>query len=199
MDSIAKCKKMLYNILGGKNMSFWEIIGRNLLGYDLIIFAAMFITVFLLVKAKDANKDLYSVLGEPCVKRKENGLKLESKKKLKEASEAEIMDIRLKQDKLYGAFVTLVSVFPLLGMIGTVYALLKLDLSGSSNSITNNFFGALTSTFWGAVFGVGFKIADCFLAPLIEDANERYRIGIERRNLDFNEKEEEHEAEQDIS
>ena len=180
-------------------MSFWEIIGRNLLGYDSIIFIVMFITVFLLARAKNANKNLYSVLGEPCVKRKENSLKLESTRKLKEASEAEIMEIRLIQDKLYGAFVTLVSVFPLLGMIGTVYALLKLDLTGTGDSITNNFFGALTSTFWGAIFGVGFKIADCFLNPLIEDANERYRIGIERRNLDFSEKGEEHEAESDIS
>ena len=180
-------------------MNFWEIIGKNLLGYDIIIFIVMFITIFLLIRAKKANDDLYSVLGEPCVKRKENDLKLEATKKLKEASEAEIMEIRLKQDKLYGAFVTLVSVFPLLGMIGTVLALLKLDLSGSDASITNNFFGALTSTFWGAVFGVGFKIADCFLAPLVEDANERYRIGIERRNLDFNEKGEKNEKSPDIS
>ncbi|MCH5349297.1 MAG: MotA/TolQ/ExbB proton channel family protein [Oscillospiraceae bacterium] len=182
-------------------MSFWEIIGKNLLGYDLIIFIIMIATVFLLVSARNANKNLYSVLGEPCVKRKENNLKLEPTRKLKEASEAEIMEIRLKQDKLYGAFVTFVSVFPLLGMIGTVYALLKLDLTGSNDNITNNFFGALTSTFWGAIFGVVFKIADCILNPLIEDANERYRIGIERRNLDSvsGEKGEEDETKQDIS
>lgn len=94
------------------------------------------------------------------------------------------MEIHFKQDKFYGFFVNLVSIFPLLGMIGTVLALLSLDLSADNGSITTNFFGALTSTFWGAVFGTVFKIADSSVSTKIEMANEKYNIGIQRKNLD---------------
>lgn len=167
-------------------MSFGYILLKNIFGYDLIIFFAMIAALFFFIKSRQANKHLYSVLGEPCIKRKENGLKLEATRKLETASEAEIMEIRLKQDKLYGAFTTIISVFPLLGMIGTVYSLLRLDMTDTTGgNITDNFWVALTSTFWGAIFGVIFKLLDCSLNPLIEDANERYRIGIDRRTLDI--------------
>ena len=166
-------------------MSFLNILIKNIIGYDLIIFGAMIAAFYLFFASKKANKHLYAVLGEPCIKRKENGLKLEATRKLEAASEAEIMEIRLKQDKLYGAFTAVISIFPLLGMIGTVYSLLCLDMTDTGGNITDNFWIALTSTFWGAVFGVVFKLLDCTLNPLIEDANERYRIGIDRGNLDI--------------
>ena len=44
-------------------------------------------------------------------------------------------------------------------MFGTVAALLGLDLSaGDMTNIKNNFFVALTSTAWGIIFSVIFKI-----------------------------------------
>ena len=179
-------------------MSFGSILLKNAFGYDIIIFIAMIAALVLFFESRKANKHLYSVLGESFVKRKENGLKPEITSKMEAASEAEIMEIRLKQDKLYGAFTTIISIFPLLGMIGTVVSLLRLDMTDMSGNVTDNFWVALTSTFWGAVFGVVFKLVDCYLNPLIEDANERYRIGIERRTLDSAEKSDEIETEQNI-
>lgn len=60
---------------------------------------------------------------------------------------------------VYNLFVTGISIFPLLGMLGTVSGLLGLDLAaGDMSNIKNNFFMALTSTAWGIVFSIIFKV-----------------------------------------
>lgn len=66
--------------------------------------------------------------------------------------------------------VTNISIFPLLGMFGTVSALLSLDLSsGDMSNLKANFFAALTSTAWGIVFSVVFKILYSFIVDYIEE------------------------------
>ena len=60
----------------------------------------------------------------------------------------------------YNLLTTGISIFPLLGMFGTVGALLGLDMSAADMAnIKHNFFLALTSTAWGIIFSVVFKIA----------------------------------------
>lgn len=70
----------------------------------------------------------------------------------------------------YTMFVTLISIFPLLGMFGTVTALLGLDLtSTASESAKASFFNALTSTTWGIIFSVIFKVINAIFASSIEN------------------------------
>ena len=72
--------------------------------------------------------------------------------------------------KCYTIFVTLISIFPLLGMFGTVVGLLGLDLaSGDMENIKNNFFIALTSTAWGIIFSMGFKFLHALMASGVEE------------------------------
>lgn len=72
--------------------------------------------------------------------------------------------------KYYTIFTTAITIFPLLGMLGTVFGLLGLDLStGDMTNIKNNFFIALTSTAWGIIFSVFFKIVHAFVADGIEE------------------------------
>ncbi|MBP3270765.1 MAG: MotA/TolQ/ExbB proton channel family protein [Ruminococcus sp.] len=63
------------------------------------------------------------------------------------------------------------SVFPLLGMFGTVKSLLNLPslTEGDISAVQNSFFTALTSTAWGIIFAVIFKIIGSAIAPGIED------------------------------
>lgn len=69
----------------------------------------------------------------------------------------------------YNLFVTTISIFPLLGMLGTVWALLQLDLSvGDMENIKNNFFHALTSTAWGIIFSIIFKFFYAIFANRFE-------------------------------
>ncbi len=68
----------------------------------------------------------------------------------------------------YTLFVTFISLFPLLGMFGTVKALLELDLSGDLEVIKLKFFNALTSTAWGIIFSVIFKIIHALVQSWME-------------------------------
>lgn len=71
--------------------------------------------------------------------------------------------------KWHNIFITLISFFPLLGMLGTVVALLRLDLTEANESVKNNFFDALTSTAWGIVFSLIFKAANAFIETEVQD------------------------------
>lgn len=72
--------------------------------------------------------------------------------------------------RLYTVFTTMITIFPLLGMLGTVCGLLGLDLAnGDMSNIKNNFFVALTSTAWGIIFSVIFKIVNAFVSDGIEE------------------------------
>lgn len=72
--------------------------------------------------------------------------------------------------KAYTMFVTMISIFPLLGMLGTVIGLLGLDLAGGDmENIKNNFFIALTSTAWGIIFSVVYKVCNAFMSDYVEE------------------------------
>ncbi len=158
---------------------------KNLHGYDFIIVAISLVNFFVFLRTKKSNKKLLDSFDEQLIKRKENGNKIEVLRKQRNYSEAELMEIHFEQDKFYGYFVNIISIFPLLGMIGTVLALISLDLNADNVDITNNFFSALTSTFWGAFFGFLFKLLDSGISSKIEKANEKYNLGIQRKNLDL--------------
>ncbi|MBQ2823429.1 MAG: MotA/TolQ/ExbB proton channel family protein [Oscillospiraceae bacterium] len=72
-------------------------------------------------------------------------------------------------DIFYTIFITTISIYPLLGMFGTVQALLSLDMSGDMNGLKENFFHALTSTAWGIIFAVIFKMINAIAKPGIEN------------------------------
>lgn len=87
-----------------------------------------------------------------------------------------IFDSYRKMNTQYTLFITLISIFPLLGMLGTVLALLGLDMSSAEaiNNAKNNFFGALTSTAWGIIFAVVFKIVNAKFFADVEDLIQRH-------------------------
>ena len=72
-------------------------------------------------------------------------------------------------------FVTLITIFPLLGMLGTVKSLLVLNF-GDENAILNaksSFFDALTSTAWGIIFAILFKVINAVISKHTEDNIEK--------------------------
>ncbi len=87
-----------------------------------------------------------------------------------------IFDSYRKMNTQYTLFITLISIFPLLGMLGTVLALLGLDMSSAEaiSNAKNNFFGALTSTAWGIIFAVAFKIVNAKFFADVEDLIQRH-------------------------
>lgn len=77
--------------------------------------------------------------------------------------------------KNYVLFTTIITIFPLLGMLGTVSSLLGLDMSNPEaiNNAKDNFFYALSSTFFGIIFAIGFKWLNALTLYDIEDISER--------------------------
>lgn len=81
---------------------------------------------------------------------------------------------------LYEIFLTGITIFPLLGLFGTVRALLGLDLTDDLAGAQQHFFDALTSTAWGIVFAVIFKCANAFISSWVEHTLEETAEMIER-------------------
>ena len=94
---------------------------------------------------------------------------IKERKELNKDNKKSIYGHAKAASKSYTIFLTIISIFPLLGMLGTVFGLLGLDLaSGDMENIKNNFFIALTSTAWGIIFSVFFKVLDAFFLDDIE-------------------------------
>lgn len=87
----------------------------------------------------------------------------------------DIKDYYKKILKNYVLFTTIISIFPLLGMLGTVSSLLVIDTNSSEaiSSARGSFFSALSSTFLGIIFAIGFKWLNACSLYDIDDILER--------------------------
>ena len=139
-----------YDSRQGDEMKFFVEMGKSIGEWiNIIIFITAAIAAVLLVFSKNFAKDIEHYF---------------------ETSDCKLKDsVYYTLDICYTLFITLISIFPLLGMLGTVQALLKLDMTQERTSLQNNFFSALTSTAWGIIFAIGFKIANSFVQPKIEN------------------------------
>lgn len=72
-------------------------------------------------------------------------------------------------EMLNNLYVTIVSLFPLLGMLGTVKALMDLDMAGDMEGLKNNFFQALDTTVQGIICAVVFKLIYAFIQHTVEE------------------------------
>ena len=145
-----------------------NILLMNIKGYDFIIvifFAVTFIvSVISFILANKLHKKLNPSVDSS---NSETSIK-EINKELSETKNNEIKNKRKNAVWGYSIFTNLIAIFPLLGILGTVYSLLK--LVSDSSDVTGSFYGALTSTFWGIVCAIIFKLFDAFfIAPLMEE------------------------------
>ena len=90
--------------------------------------------------------------------------------------------MRNRTGSLYSLFVNLTGIFPLLGILGTVISLL--GMVGDMTNVQDNFYGALTSTFWGLVFAIIFKFLDGIISAKIEDNEKNVQLYLERNNAE---------------
>ena len=83
-----------------------------------------------------------------------------------------LLEVRAKANLWYAVFCNITSLFPLMGMFGTVISLIPMvELIGSEAG--GAFFTALTSTFWGILWAMLCKALDPFLSTRLED-NEKH-------------------------
>lgn len=77
-------------------------------------------------------------------------------------------------NSFYNLFTVIISLFPMLGMLGTVLGLLNLDLTQeNTDNLKQSFFFALETTAWGLVFSIFWKLVHSFLQDGVESAIEK--------------------------
>ncbi len=142
-------------------------IFSNFFGFDILIFIAALFNGFIFYVVKSTSDKLRSKMTRKIYVPHFKVSRKETDDEVAALREEEVLDMRDRTNRFYSLFVNITAIFPLLGILGTVVSLLGL-VSDMSN-VTGNFYGALTSTFWGLIFAIVFKFLDGIVAPQIEN------------------------------
>ena len=162
-------------------MSVFQVILKNLLGFDLIIFVAAALNgVCYYLARRNANalyRKLHMIVFVPSRRSDPESVS----RAIRDIDEEQVVAMRKRSESLYSVYVNVTAIFPLLGILGTVVSLLP--MVSELADMQTNFFAALTSTFWGLVFAILFKLLDGFLSSRMEDNDKAMNLLLERREL----------------
>ena len=160
-----------------------EVIFKNFLSFDFIIFILAIINGVILVQTIRFSRKLYDALNPYCwIPGGEASLaEIQGKftRRNRVDSESDIIRLRRRMNAFYIIYENLTAIFPLLGLLGTVVALIPL-VNSMGEVPTGLFFSALTSTMWGIIFAIAFKVANGYVASGIEDNEKNIDIYLQR-------------------
>jgi chemotaxis protein MotA len=156
----------------------FSVIFMNFWGYDLIIFLVAVLTAVMFFYLRRSADELYNKMHLTVFVPDGSSSRREADNDISDLRETDLVQMRNHTGKLYSIFVNLTGIFPLLGILGTVVSLL--GLVADSTDVTGNFYGALTSTFWGLIFAIIFKFLDGVISSRIEDNEKSVALFLER-------------------
>ena len=160
-----------------------EILFKNFLSFDFIIFIMALVNAVILVQTFRLARKLYDALNPYCwIPGGEASLReIQGKfsRRNRIDSESDIVRLRRAMNGFYVAFENITAIFPLLGLLGTVVSLIPL-VNNMGDVPTGLFFSALTSTMWGIIFAIAYKFANAFIASRIEDNEKNMDIYLQR-------------------
>jgi len=157
-------------------MGILRIFGESFLKFDFLIFLAAGANLYVFLQVKKYTELLYHHFN-PVDRESRLPGKGQEKVRTHTAGRAkltseELLEGRVKMNQTYGMFVNITAIFPLLGMLGTVWSLIPM-VSMIGEIDIGRFFTALTSTVWGIVFAIIYKLVDARIGYKIED-NEKH-------------------------
>lgn len=163
-----------------------EAIFKNLLGFDMIIMLLAVLDSGVFYMAYKAAQKLAKDLSSDGLWQAD--IRRDGSSSGRQLADKEIISLRNKAELWYTWYVNISAVFPLLGILGTVIALI--GMHGSAMTADNSFLIALTSTFWGLIFSIVFKSMQTLIeAKLDEGVREAERcLGIAKDTEERNEK-----------
>lgn len=150
-----------------------KIIFRNFRFIDFFIIVLLVVNILIFLIVKEKAESMHNVLypkdySKNMPDRVKNDLLKAEQIEEKKFDINELFSLREHMNSLYAYYTGITSVFPLLGMFGTVVSLIPMvDKMGEQS--TGLFFTALTSTFWGILSAIICKILDAGISPTIED------------------------------
>ncbi len=146
-----------------------SMLAENFKSYDWIIFAAFAANLVLFFLVRRTADELFGMLHA-------SPEETEAAQEDRDARLAKMHGLRARSARLYAVYANVSAIFPLLGILGTVVALLS--MTGELAQMENGFLAALTSTFWGLIAAIIFKFLDSFLSYKSE-SNELYLTSFE--------------------
>ncbi len=153
-------------------------IFSNFFGFDILIFIAALFNGFIYYIVRKTSEKLRSMMTHKIYVPHFRVSRKETDDEVAALREEEVLEMRDRSGRYYSLFINITAIFPLLGILGTVVSLLGL-VSDMSN-VTGNFYGALTSTFWGLIFAIIFKFLDGMIAPQIETNEKSVQLYLDR-------------------
>jgi len=147
-------------------------IRDNLLGYDLVIILTAIGTLgyflFIRLHSNRVHNTIHTKGYRPDDVLEKSDAMQPTREEIRQ-TRTRLRKMRETSEKYYTMFVNLTGIFPLLGILGTVISLIP--MVQDMTNMQTNFFVALTSTLWGLVFAIFFKLLDALLSPRIERNN----------------------------
>lgn len=158
-------------------MNIFSVIFMNFWGFDIIIFLAAVFNGFVFCMVKRTSDKLRGKMTHTIYVPHFRLTSRETDEQVSVLREEDVLGLRAAMDRFYALFVNITGIFPLLGILGTVVSLL--GLVSDMENVTGNFYGALTSTFWGLIFAIVFKFLDGLISPEIEGNEKSVRLYLE--------------------
>ena len=163
-------------------LNIFSVIFMNFWGFDIFIFLTAIFNGVVFYMVKLSADRLRGRMTHKIFVPHFNLSRRESDKQAAELREEDVLELRASMDRFYALFVNLTGIFPLLGILGTVVSLL--GLVSDMENVTGNFYGALTSTFWGLIFAILFKFLDGVISPEIESNEKNVRIYLDSKTAE---------------
>jgi len=150
---------------------------NNLLGFDWIIFVMAGVNVFVYyLVLRDANRIYNHFNAQDRIVNLNSDVKLALRESTSGDSTrltaSELLKLREQTNKSYAYYSNITTMFPLMGMLGTVVSLIPM-VNSIGTMATELFFAALTSTLWGIIAALVFKFLDSSISYKIDD-NEKH-------------------------
>ena len=157
--------------------NIFSVIFMNFWGFDLLIFIAALFNGFVFYMVKRSADKLKGMMNHNIFVPHFGMSCRDADEQVFSLREEDVIAARDTSGRFYSLFVNITGIFPLLGILGTVVSLL--GLVSDMDNVTGNFYGALTSTFWGLIFAIIFKFLDGVISPLIENNEKSVQIYLE--------------------
>lgn len=158
-------------------MNLFSVIFMNFWGFDILIFIAAVFNGVVFYMVKTLSDKLRGKMQHTIYVPHFRLTREQADRQVEELREEDVLGLRNAADRAYSLFVNITGIFPLLGILGTVVSLL--GLVSDMENVTGNFYGALTSTFWGLIFAIVFKFLDGLVSPEIEHNEKSVRLYLE--------------------
>jgi len=153
-------------------MGFLNIVISNILGYDALLFVVAAVNLFFFFRTKNLANHLKEGLNQNINRtlRKRNESKVITG--FDEQELIYLVKYRDKTNKCYSIFTNIISIFPYLGILGTVFTLILVAGDSGFENMQQSFLMALTSTGWGVLFAILFKVfCEAPISPKIDQFN----------------------------